>query len=176
MQKCCACKKEKELIYFNKSKGRKNGFGNRCKACQSIYGKQWKLKNAKKLKKKWIKYYNENKEELLSKSKLYRHSKKGKETQNKYIIKSRIYRKERRLKKEYGMTLVDYNLLYLKQKKSCAICFNRLLDLKIDHDHETGKVRGLLYSSCNCAIGLMKDNTENLMSAIKYLNGHYERS
>lgn len=54
----------------------------------------------------------------------------------------------------------------------CAIC-NRvckvLVKLSIDHDHATGKIRGLLCKSCNSALGLFEDNVDFLRSAIDYL-------
>jgi hypothetical protein len=43
------------------------------------------------------------------------------------------------------------------------------MDLAVDHCHTTGKIRGLLCSKCNPALGAFNDNIEILNSAIKYL-------
>jgi len=74
---------------------------------------------------------------------------------------------------KYGVTKEDYNNLYNKQNGCCRICtrhqseFNKRLS--VDHNHETGKVRGLLCSKCNQAIGLLKENINSLENAIEYL-------
>lgn len=62
--------------------------------------------------------------------------------------------------------------------KRCRICGKPLTKVggtkdqvaHIDHDHETGKVRGLLCQECNIGLGKFRDNTEYLLSAISYLN------
>lgn len=79
--------------------------------------------------------------------------------------------RKHRLKKKYGMTEQEYVKLLHKQGGVCAICFKPPCDelLCVDHNHETGKVRGLLHRSCNAAIGLLKEDIDNLESAIRYL-------
>jgi len=80
-----------------------------------------------------------------------------------------------RYKKLYGLTLDDYNKLFSDQKGCCLICKKHQSDLVkklgVDHDHATGKIRGLLCSSCNAAIGLLEDDIALLQRAISYLNG-----
>jgi hypothetical protein len=86
--------------------------------------------------------------------------------------------KNHKLKKAYGITLDQYNELLLKQKNKCSICGidnngkyrNKDRAFAVDHCHNTNKIRGLLCSDCNIAIGLLKDNTKYLQSAINYLN------
>ena len=79
------------------------------------------------------------------------------------------------LKRLYGITLDDYNRMLKIQNNRCAICngtetINRHHNnLSVDHCHATGKVRGLLCSSCNSGIGKMKDDVELLEKAIAYL-------
>lgn len=75
------------------------------------------------------------------------------------------------LKHLYGMTLEDWENLYDAQKGCCAIC-KRNPDkkrLSVDHDHATGKIRGLLCRSCNWLIGNAKDNQDVLHNAVVYL-------
>ena len=62
--------------------------------------------------------------------------------------------------------------MFEKQGGCCAICGGVNVNgrrLAVDHEHETGKVRGLLCDKCNLAIGLF-DDINNLASAIKYLS------
>jgi len=82
------------------------------------------------------------------------------------------------LKKSYGITLVEYEVLLQNQEGKCAICKNpeRTMDkdggprrMPVDHDHNTGVVRGLLCTPCNRALGMFKDNVEVLKAAIAYI-------
>lgn len=87
--------------------------------------------------------------------------------------------RERLYKKKYGITIADYNAILEEQDGKCAICGTS--DPRgqgvfhIDHNHVTGKVRGLLCCDCNTGIGSLKDSPEVLLSALNYLeeNGHY---
>lgn len=83
------------------------------------------------------------------------------------------------LRKNYKMTLEEYQVLFEKQNGKCAICGsegfaitrNQRQLVVIDHCHDTGKVRGLLCHNCNRALGLFKDKISNLENAIRYLEG-----
>jgi len=80
--------------------------------------------------------------------------------------------KRRDLKKHYGITLEAYNDLFTQQSKKCGICKSNVSGGKgwhVDHDHETGAVRGILCHFCNLALGHFKDNPEIMNKAIKYL-------
>jgi len=79
----------------------------------------------------------------------------------------------RRLR-EYSLTSSVFNLLLEKQKNACVICQHKFIGRghkgpMVDHDHKTGKVRGLLCSACNKMLGLAKDDTNILFRAIQYL-------
>jgi hypothetical protein len=73
----------------------------------------------------------------------------------------------------YGITAEQFNEMLARQNGVCAICgqdntrFGKRL--AIDHDHDTGDVRGLLCNSCNGALGLFKDDVDTLKKAIEYL-------
>jgi hypothetical protein len=77
------------------------------------------------------------------------------------------------LKKLYNTTPGRYDELFEKQQGVCAICSESEKGsrdyLCIDHDHNTGFIRGLLCHDCNIGIGKLKDNIELLKSAIWYL-------
>lgn len=77
----------------------------------------------------------------------------------------------------YGLHSITLPAFYAAHDHCCDICGgtdsptqwgNRL---HIDHDHETGQLRGLLCHGCNTAIGLLGDDTDRLRRAIDYLNG-----
>lgn len=72
----------------------------------------------------------------------------------------------RRLR-NYGLTPEEYRRMWEEQEGLCAICGKEAT--QIDHDHETGRVRGLLCSRCNYGIGALGDNVRGLRRALRYL-------
>jgi hypothetical protein len=82
-------------------------------------------------------------------------------------------RLEGRLRQKYGMTVADFERMKSEQDGICAICGQPLGDdIAIDHDHGTGKVRGLLHRGCNTGIGLLREDPDVLEGAIAYLLRH----
>lgn len=83
------------------------------------------------------------------------------------------YNKNHHLKNKYGITKEDYLKLLENQGGVCAICgtsnTGKRKALSVDHDHQTGKIRGLLCSRCNSGLGNLRDDIEIIEKAIKYL-------
>jgi hypothetical protein len=79
----------------------------------------------------------------------------------------------------FGIDMHEYDRLYRLQRGVCAICkkpetatmskSGKVKLLAVDHDHETGEVRGLLCQRCNQGIGQFGEDLERLMSAYRYL-------
>jgi len=72
---------------------------------------------------------------------------------------------------KYGIHLIDHVCMYVAQNGRCAIC-KTPVDYRVvhtDHDHKTGKVRGLLCPNCNTGLGMFKDGQNNLLAAAEYL-------
>jgi hypothetical protein len=87
-----------------------------------------------------------------------------------------------KIKRLYGLTEADYNAMLAAQGDACAICRSTVSWSKnykhkkngssrfmVDHCHATGKVRGLLCTRCNRALGLLSDNAEHCLRASEYL-------
>ena len=76
--------------------------------------------------------------------------------------------------KKYGITADDYHAMLSQQGNTCAICRcdspGTNHDWHIDHDHRTGKVRGLLCHHCNTALGHVRDDLSTLNAMTDYLN------
>ena len=75
---------------------------------------------------------------------------------------------------KYGLTDEDYEQMLAAQGGVCAICESpdpRASAWQVDHDHKTGRVRGLLCRPCNVALGLLSDDVIRMARAIRYLNG-----
>lgn len=82
-------------------------------------------------------------------------------------------RLKRNLKSLYGLTVEQYEKMVADQKGLCPICERHVTKcrqrLNVDHDHITGKIRGLLCGPCNAALGIFQDSVENLKRAVAYL-------
>jgi Recombination endonuclease VII len=81
--------------------------------------------------------------------------------------------KSRRLRK-YNMTNEEFEQRLAQQEGKCYICgVHKGHDLRVDHDHETGKNRKLLCANCNAAIGLMGEDGDRLRAAADYVEQHH---
>lgn len=110
-------------------------------------------------------------------------SEKQKERCRKYAKWLRRHRpdtaKSYQLRYKYGITIEEYKAISRLQNHRCKICgkkekkrhsqTGKLRDLCVDHDHKTGKIRGLLCDVCNRLLALARDNKIILSSAIDYL-------
>lgn len=131
-------------------------------------------------------YYYSNRERILKQKKEYqqRNREKINEKNRNYYQNTPAfkYRQQERMRKYkrawrmhnmYNLTEEDYELMFAKQNGVCAICKTDNWGNKgvpsIDHDHFTGKVRGLLCVSCNHGLGRFKDSLLNLFAAAEYL-------
>lgn len=128
--------------------------------------------------------YERSKPASLARQKKYRtkHKDREKLRHKKYNTEHRekVRQQQRNwvLLRKYGMTVDDYNKLQIKQQGKCAICGcsdygkTGAKSFAVDHNHGTGKVRGLLCFRCNAALGNFEDNPELLRSALAYLEKH----
>jgi Recombination endonuclease VII len=146
MKLCKRCDATKPFDDFHKDRKAKDGLCFYCKECN---------------KRKTRDYYAS-----LDKT--------SEKTRGKSRTENGEYRNYQYMKK-YGITLDEYNSLLEKQGGKCAICGITREECKdkralpVDHNHETGHVRGILCHSCNRAVGLLKDSPTNLIQAAVYL-------
>jgi len=85
--------------------------------------------------------------------------------------------------KKYNITLEEYNKILRQQNNKCAICENgetntfkgKIVYLSVDHNWETGKVRGLLCKNCNVSLGNLKEDISLFYKCIEYLKEHNEK-
>jgi hypothetical protein len=136
---CGLCDEPKDLDDFHRHKKSADGRHPWCKECKN---------------KRQRGHYLDNRAEILT---TMRANRRGK------------YRRSD-LKRNYGMSEQEYDARSEKQQGRCALC-GRIPtgSLHVDHDHETGAVRGLLCSHCNTGLGLFRDNPDLLKKAIDYL-------
>lgn len=82
----------------------------------------------------------------------------------------------RELREKYGITLAAYEAMLAEQGGGCAICGRtsspKVTSLAVDHDHDTGKIRGVLCRPCNSALGMLGDDPAIVARALAYLTLH----
>jgi hypothetical protein len=98
-------------------------------------------------------YYSKNKEKAKA-----AHKKWANENKDKVAFT--------KAKSAYGISKEEYDSL----KKVCVICGNTI-NLKIDHSHQSGRIRGMLCDNCNKGLGFFKDNPTLLLRASDYILG-----
>ena len=87
------------------------------------------------------------------------------------MTKSRVHY----LKSRYGITPEQWIEMWYAQGECCGVCRSETTDGKwwhVDHDHETGKVRGILCHGCNTGLGNFGDDIARMRRAIEYLEAH----
>ena len=165
---CPKCEQHLSLDQFHKHKGKGPlGLKSWCKTCDNT-----KMAERRKTDPEWAKerdvkkreYYYANHADQRIKAK-----ERDSTLEGKHKIKDRMYRRK------YGITKNQVDNLLEQQNYACVIC-NLNFDEKnrccVDHDHNTGKVRGILCHPCNVSLGLIKDSIKTAQSMAKYLKAH----
>ena len=153
-------RKEYQKKYYEANKykmlGRSREYYENNRNKKKEYDKEYRKNNKQKRKKNDKKYYLKNKHRIKE-----------------WVLKNRDKIKDFSLKKRFNITLEQYNEMFTKQNGRCKICSKHQSEiarsLSVDHDHITGKVRGLLCSNCNCVLGLVKDSVDILEKSKLYL-------
>jgi hypothetical protein len=140
---CVKCLHRKHFDNFTDQSKAPDGKCNTCRDCLKKYRQETKQRQQA-----WSKQYNK---------------------------KNGEYIRYKRLNAKYGVDKEWYDETLKKQNYSCAICKgtdvkgNGKKHFHVDHNHKTGKVRGLLCSHCNTAIGKLQESEEILINALEYL-------
>ena len=155
---CSKCKIEKDVSEFYK------GSGSRCKQCHNhdcVKRQRHNPEKNREASKRWYHAKPENRQRSIDNTRCWQ--KENKERDKLLQFKNGLLR-------NYGISYECYIELERSQNGKCRICGttpNRRLD--VDHCHTTGKIRGLLCSNCNTALGLLKENPHIFQKAVSYL-------
>lgn len=151
--RCSLCKADKPTGAFGVRKQRKRGYRSRCNECLSVSLEKYKREG-----------------------RLAEYSRTWRERQKAKNLEAFRERERHHNLKKYGIGTAEFNAMYEHQQGRCAICnrepsyHSRHKRLHVDHDHVTGKVRGLLCHACNSGIGSFSERREILQAAIHYLD------
>ncbi len=152
MKSCTGCLLVKDLEAFPRDRTKPDGRHPRCKECHRLVGKAYREQPGV----------------------AERQAQKNKEWRAANPDRSKRGVKCATLRAKYGITLEEYEALLAKQNGLCAICEapeSSWGSMAVDHNHETGEVRGLLCFNCNTALGKFNDDIQLLLKAVAYLGG-----
>jgi len=86
------------------------------------------------------------------------------------IARDKRNKRNNALRRKFGITIEDYEKLYNLQKGKCLICGKFSVVLDVDHNHKTGKIRGLLCRACNTLVGQVECRMSEIEKIIEYLS------
>lgn len=149
---------------------------NRTKEQDRIYQAKWREKNREKTREKAIRYFQKKKGDPEFKKK---HAARYKawvaENPEGNRERNRKYRKAKpdrfaiyEIRKRYKVSLEEAAVLFERRKIGCEVC-NSQTKAHVDHDHATGKIRGILCNGCNLVIGHAFDSPITLRALANYL-------
>lgn len=159
---CARCGQVKPTGEFTvmTARGRKR-YHSYCMPCQGEYARDFRAKDVQESRRKANAYYAANAERKRAVNRAWR-ARTG-------------FNRAHQLRHLYGISLEQYQELLDAQDGVCAICKlppqGQRKFLAVDHDHETGEIRGLLCTTCNVGLGALRDSTELVRSALAYLEG-----
>jgi hypothetical protein len=161
MKRCKVCGELKPLDGFYPSPGMADGHRNDCKPCNLAAKAARNAANPQVNRDRVRRWQQENPERYRAKQREYIDSGKKK-----------LWDRKSYLKRTYGITLEQYEVMLAAQGGVCAICQEARPEertLHVDHDHVTGEIRGLLCFRCNNAIGDLRDNPALVLALLDYL-------
>lgn len=169
---CTKCEIKKPRTEFPLHRGKPRA---RCKTCHTADAMQWAKGNADKLK-AYHREYRQNNREKLRAANRRRWAELPEAEKVVQRAKNLAKVMKGHLKSKYGITQDDWDAMYVAQGGACAICrvpgrTGKSKKLSVDHCHATGRVRGLLCSICNSAIGSLGETPEQWEVVWKYLKG-----
>lgn len=171
MRACTKCAESKPLSEFCKRPDVKSGFASHCKTCQ----REWRTANRNALLAQKKQYYDSNRDQIAQRKRQRYEANRDElleRQRQRYAVDPERFRWHE-MRRRYGISKAKYDALFTAQGGLCAICRAACTtgrSLAVDHDHKTGRVRGLLCANCNFGLGKFRDSSALLSAAINYLD------
>lgn len=157
---CTKCKAVKPAIEFKLCTRNRTRLRTACKECDQRQSAVYKARSGASESMRAFRERYKTSEAYGLSQKMYAESEHGKKTRLNYRLLSR-----------FGITVDDYDFLLSLQGGGCGICGRKPVTrrLHVDHNHETGKVRGLLCLDCNTSVGRFKEDPSLFDKAKAYV-------
>lgn len=176
MQTCPHCKESKILEDFCPSSRGKAGSW--CRVCLNESRKAWAKRNPDKVRahKREAAKRNPERTQELRRLRYERRKEAEQARMRAYYQEQRTYWRAQARFKKFGLTASEFDAMVERQGGVCCLCGSPpgARALAVDHDHETGKIRDLLCSTCNVGLGAFFDDPDLLESAAAYIRKHQE--
>lgn len=148
-KRCSRCKETRPVREFHRRPSASDGLMSHCKSCNATKARNWRKANPDKRRALDRRYDGSRWAAYLWRT--------------------------------YRFTVAEYDQLLSLQQGKCAICKcsapgGRTTKMHVDHDHATGKIRGLLCSKCNQMLGYANDLAGTLIAAAFYLNAQVAKA
>jgi hypothetical protein len=166
MKRCNKCHELKPLDEFYRLATMRDGHRNDCKACNLAAKAARYRANPDSARERTRRWQLENPERYAEKQASYRRSGAKK-----------VADRRSHLKRKYGLSLEQYEAILAQQGGGCGICGrppSGRISLHVDHDHRSGRIRGLLCFVCNSSLGEF-DDPDLLQAALRYVEPPVER-
>ena len=143
--------------------------------------REWRKANPDRVKAIKKRYYERHRADVIAKNMRWRKANPEKyregqrRLQRERWAQYRVKHRMAAVKRRYGMTTEQYQVLAAEQGERCAICkrpFSEIKRLCVDHCHSSQKARGLLCNNCNVGIGAFSDNPVFVAAAVEILLRH----
>jgi Autographiviridae endonuclease VII len=164
MKACVKCGVVQPLDCFYMAPGTRDGHRGDCKSCFRAKAKarypQVREANIARARK----WREDNLERFQANQRRMRNTPEGK-----------LRQRAGHLMRKFGMTIEQYDEMLAAQGGGCFICARpprEDISLHVDHDHSTGKVRGILCFRCNNALADFQEDVRLLAKAADYLDRH----
>lgn len=168
-KECSICHEVLPFSDFYLDKNKTRGITSSCKKCSRKYNKE----NHASREKTREYYYSGNRYKEVQKRK-----KELQELKDRFLEYGVRWKTLSYFKQTYNITIEEYLQLIIDCDNKCIVCNTSFKDntknRHVDHDHATGKVRGILCGNCNIALGLLKDNPNTISNLLDYINKQYD--
>ena len=176
---CPRCGDDKPLRQFGKASNRPDGKACYCKTCNTEHVKSWYRNNKAKANARSGEWARKNSERRNTSARAW-YKRGGAKLRAKLAAKRNALPLEKKrdthLRLTFGITLIQWEQLFECQGRKCSICSriepNSKKGWHTDHDHRTGKVRGILCHGRNNMLGYAYESIEALRAGAEYLEKH----
>lgn len=172
---CSRCKQTLPTDAFSSNKSTRDGLQAYCRECSAEYYRQRQAAKGRTVRENVPVPRGSKRCPRCREVKPHDQWERNKSSSDGWASYCRPCRAERnqesRLKRHYGLTVAQRDAMIKEQFGICPICLEPG-PKHVDHDHDTGKVRGVLCFSCNAALGQFKDRPDVLRRAAEYLEGN----